>query len=111
MQSNAYKDVPVFPLAGGIVKDIGVVLGDRVARGQRLATIFSTELSEAQTTFLNMQVEIEKHHLHYRRTERLAEIGAVSREELEAVQADKTEQARLSLAGDCSTCIPNGLRR
>ena len=99
VQSNSYKDVPVFPVAGGIIRDIGVVLGDRVARGQRLATVFSTELSEAQTTYLNMQVEIEKHHLHYSRTVRLAEIGAVSREELEAVQAEyKTEQARLAAA-------------
>lgn len=99
IQSNSYKDVPVFPVAGGIIRDISVVSGDRVARGQRLATVFSTELSEAQTTFLNMQVEIEKHHLHYSRTVRLAEIGAVSREELETVQAEyKTEQARLSAA-------------
>src|SRR5678815_2298566 len=99
VQSNAYKDVPVFPVAGGIIRDVSVVSGDRVARGQRLATVFSTELAEAQTTFLNMQVEIEKHHLHYSRTVRLAEIGAVSREELETVQAEyKTEQARLSAA-------------
>ncbi len=99
VQSNAYKDVPVFPVAGGIVREINVVLGDRVARGQRIATIFSTELSEAQTAYLALQAEIEKHHLHFRRTVQLAEIGAVSREELEAVEAEyKTEQARLGAA-------------
>ncbi len=99
VQSNSYKDVPVFPLAGGLVREINVVLGDRVSRGQRLATIFSTELSEAQTTYLSLQADIEKHHQHFRRTVQLTEIGAVSREELEAVEAEyKTEQARLASA-------------
>jgi membrane fusion protein, heavy metal efflux system len=99
VQSNAYKDVPVYPLAGGLVREINVVLGDRVARGQRLATIFSTELSEAQTAYLALQADIERHHQHFRRTVQLSEIGAVSREELETVEAEyKTEQARLAAA-------------
>src|SRR5581483_9744940 len=44
VQSNAYKEVLVMPVAGGIVREVNVELGTRVGRGQPLATIFSTEL-------------------------------------------------------------------
>src|SRR5256714_11029613 len=52
VQSNAYKDVPVMPVAGGIIREVNVELGTRVGRGQALATIFSTELAEAQAAYL-----------------------------------------------------------
>ncbi|MEO6723929.1 MAG: efflux RND transporter periplasmic adaptor subunit [Blastocatellia bacterium] len=97
VESNAYKETPVLPIAGGIVREVGVQLGDTVARGQRLAVIFSTELADAQAEYLKMQAELEKHHQRFRRTEQLVEIGAASREEFEAVNAEyKTEQANLS---------------
>src|SRR5262245_1202439 len=99
VQSNAYKEVPVLPVAGGIVREVNVVLGEQVMHGQKIAAIFSTELSEAQTSYLGLQAEIEKHHQHYHRAEQLVEIGAVSREEFEAAQAEyKTEQAKLAAA-------------
>jgi RND family efflux transporter MFP subunit len=96
VEPNAYKVVPVLPIAGGIVREVKAELGDKVMRGQRLATIFSTELADAQMAYLSMQAEIERHHQHYHRTEQLVEIGAVSREEFEAAAAEyKIEQARL----------------
>jgi cobalt-zinc-cadmium efflux system membrane fusion protein len=97
VQTNAYKEVPVLPIAGGIVREVNAELGDRVKRGQRLATIFSTELSDAQSAYLKMKAEIERHHQHYRRTVELVELGAASREELESATAElKMEQANLS---------------
>lgn len=97
VQTNAYKEVPVLPIAGGIVREVNAELGDRVKRGQKLATIFSTELADAQAGYLKMQAEIERHHQHYRRTVELVELGAASREELETATAElKTEQANLS---------------
>jgi RND family efflux transporter MFP subunit len=99
VEANAYKVVPVLPIAGGIVREVNFVLGDRVERGQKLATIFSTDLAEAQTAYLSLLAEIERHHQHYNRTAQLAEIGAVSREELEEANASyKIEQARLHAA-------------
>src|SRR5262249_77968 len=71
VQSNAYKEVPVLPIAGGIVREVNVALGDQVRRGQKVAAIFSTELSEAQTAYLSLQTEIEKHHQHYHRAGQL----------------------------------------
>ncbi|MBS1791061.1 MAG: efflux RND transporter periplasmic adaptor subunit [Acidobacteria bacterium] len=97
VEPNIYKQVPVLPITGGIVRDVSAQLGDKVTRGQKLAVIFSTELSEAQAGYLKMQAEIERHHHHYRRMEKLVEIGAASREEFEQATAEyKTEQANLS---------------
>jgi RND family efflux transporter MFP subunit len=97
--SNAYKETPVFPIAGGIIRQINVELGNKVARGQTLAAIFSGELADAQAAYLKMLAEVEEHHQHHRRTIELVEIGAVSREELEqATTKYKTAQANLASA-------------
>jgi RND family efflux transporter MFP subunit len=99
VQANAYKETPVLPLTGGIVREVRAVLGDRVQAGQTLAILFSTELSEAQTAYLTLQAEIEKHHKHYHRATELVELGAISREEFEeSAAAYKAEQARLAAA-------------
>ncbi len=99
VQANAYKETPVLPLAGGIVREVSVTLGEQITRGQKLATIFSTELSQAQSEYLAMQAEIEKHHNHLRRATELVEMGAISREEYEDTASQyKTEQAKLAAA-------------
>jgi multidrug efflux pump subunit AcrA (membrane-fusion protein) len=99
VEPNAYKVVPVMPIAGGIIRQVNFELGDKVERGQKLATIFSTELADAQTAYLSMLAEIERHHQKYRRTEKLVEIGAASREEFEEVSAEyKIEEAKLIAA-------------
>lgn len=99
VQSNAYKEVPVFPIAGGIVRQINVELGAKVSRGQTLATILSTELADAQAAYLRVAAEVEEHHQHHNRTVDLVELGAASREELEqATSMYKTAQASLASA-------------
>jgi len=99
VEANAYKVLPVMPIAGGVVREVLPVLGDKVERGQKLATVFSAELAEAQMSYLGMLAEIEKHHQKYQRAEKLVEIGASSREEFEEVSAEyKIEQAKLTAA-------------
>ena len=99
VEVNAYKSVPVLPIAGGIVRQVNFQLGDKIELGQKLATIFSTELADAQTVYLNVQAEMEKHHHMYKRAEQLVEIGATSREEFEQAAAEyKIEQAKLTAA-------------
>jgi len=99
VEANAYKVVPVLPVTGGVVRQVNFELGDKVQRGQPLATIFSTDLSDAQTAYLSMLAEIERHHQRYKRAEQLVEIGATSREEFEGVKAEyKIEQAKLNAA-------------
>lgn len=99
VEPNAYRVVPVIPIAGGIVRQVNVELGDKVKRGQKLATIFSTELSEAQSFYLSMQAEIERHHNRYNRSKKLLDSGLTSRQDFELVSAEyKIEQAKVSAA-------------
>jgi len=87
---NAYQEVKVTPIAGGILTKIHVDLGASVQRGAPLATIFSSELADAQTRYLSMRAMLEADHKKLERTERLVAIGAASRQELEEVTAVHT---------------------
>lgn len=84
---NAYRDVKVTPIAGGIVTKVHVELGAAVRRGAPLVTLFSSELADAQTRYLSMAAMLEADHRKLERTEQLVKIGAASRQELEEVTA------------------------
>ena len=97
VQSNGYKETPVFPVAGGVVREVNVQLGDRVRRDQPLAVIFSTELADVEGEYLKKLAELEEHHKHHQRATELVEIGAISREEFEqATSSYKIAQANVS---------------
>jgi len=85
--ANAYREVKVTPIAPGILTRIHVELGAAVRRGAPLATISSAELADTQAKYLAMQASIEADEKRMLRTESLAKIGAVSRQELEEVTA------------------------
>jgi RND family efflux transporter MFP subunit len=91
--ANAYREVKVFPVAGGIVTKVQVELGTAVTRGTPLATVFSTEVAEAQTKYLSAKAMVEADHHKLERTKQLVEIGAASRQELEEVIAVHTSHA------------------
>lgn len=97
VRENAYRTTPVVSLVGGIVRRVNVELGASVRRGQPLAVVFSSELAMAQSSYLAALADLEEHHEHHRRTIRLLEIGAASREELEqATTKLKTAEAELA---------------
>jgi RND family efflux transporter MFP subunit len=58
-----------------------------VQRGALLATIFSSELADAQMRYLSMAAMLEADHKTLERTEQLVAIGAASRQEMEEVTA------------------------
>ena len=87
VMANSYREVKVAPVAAGIVTKVNVELGASVRRGQPLATIFSTDLADAQTRYLSMAAMLEADHKKLERTQALAAIGAASRQELEEVTA------------------------
>jgi len=87
--SNAYRDTKVNSLVGGVVRVVSAELGSAVTRGQ-LAVIFSAELAEAQMKYLSMQAMLQADHQKLERTEKLATLGAASRQELEEVAAIHT---------------------
>src|SRR5215469_9882096 len=87
VEPDQYKEVHVTPLVGGIVRQVSVVLGDRVKRGQTLAVVFSSELAEAESGYLAVLAELEAEHKKLQRTENLVRLRAASRQEEEDVTA------------------------
>jgi cobalt-zinc-cadmium efflux system membrane fusion protein len=88
--SNSYRDTKVNALVGGVVRQVTVELGTAVTRGQPLTVIFSTELAEAQMKYLAMQAMLNADHQKLERTQKLATLGAASRQELEEITAIHT---------------------
>jgi len=107
VEANGYRQVVVAPLVSGRVTRVTVMLGDQVAMNAPVVEIYSPELADAQTRFLSMQAEFHAVEQEIARTERLVEIGAASKQELERIHADhvrhRTElestRARLQLLG------------
>jgi len=97
VQPNAYRETPVMSLVAGIVRSVGPELGQNVRKGQSVAVVFSNELAEAQSRYLAAVAELDEHHKHHARSEKLVEIGAASREELE-MAASKLKAAESEVA-------------
>jgi RND family efflux transporter MFP subunit len=107
---DEYKEVHVTPLVGGVTRQVPVVLGDHVRRGQPMAVVFSSDLADAETGYLAMLAELEADHKKLERTENLLRLGAASQQEEEEVAASHTaheahvraalEKLRLLGAGD-----------
>lgn len=90
VQPNAYRQVVVTPLVSGRVTRVAAELGQVVQRGQMVAQVFSPELAEAQTRYVSARAELDAHEQELARTEKLTEIGAASRQELERIHAEHT---------------------
>ena len=67
---NAYREVKVTPLVGGLVRKVHAELGASVKSGAPLATLFSTELADAQTKYLSMRAMLDADHQKLERTRR-----------------------------------------
>jgi membrane fusion protein, heavy metal efflux system len=92
VEPNAYRQVVVTPLVAGRVTKIGPALGDRVRLGQTIAEIYSPALAEAQTRFVSAKAMLDAHDRELLRTQKLVEIGAASRQELERIHAEHAAQ-------------------
>jgi RND family efflux transporter MFP subunit len=97
VQANAYRETPVMSLVGGIVRSVGPELGQNVRKGQTVAVVSSNDLADAQSKYLAAIAELDEHHKHHARTEKLVEIGAASREEFE-MATNKLKAAESELA-------------
>jgi cobalt-zinc-cadmium efflux system membrane fusion protein len=87
VMANAYREVKVTPIVGGIVTKVHVELGATVKRGMPLVTLVSAELADAQTKYLSTAAMLAADHKKLQRTQELVEIGAASRQELEEISA------------------------
>src|SRR5712672_168230 len=84
---DEYREVHVTSLVGGVIRQVPVVLGDHVKRGQPLAVVFSSELAEAENQYLSHLAELEADHKKLVRTQNLVKLGAASQQEEEDVEA------------------------
>ncbi len=113
VEPNAYRQVSVTPLVGGRIVRASVQLGDRVRTGQSMAQVYSPELAEARTKYIAAKAMLDAHDRELQRTQKLVEIGAASRQELERIHAEHAAQtaevesarSRLQLLG---TDVPGG---
>ncbi len=93
VSANAYREVRVTPLVGGVVRQVHAELGMTVKRGAPLVTLFSNDLAEAQMRLLSMRAMGQADRQRLERTRELAEIGAASRQEIEEATAAYTSRA------------------
>ena len=115
VEPNAYRQVVVTPLVAGRVTKVGPALGDRVRRGQTLAEIYSPALAEAQTRYVSAKAMLDAHDRELQRTQKLVEIGAASRQELEKIHAEHAAQtaavqsarSQLELLGVSASALEN----
>jgi cobalt-zinc-cadmium efflux system membrane fusion protein len=113
---NAYRQVVVTPLVSGRVTSVIVQLGDRVRKGQPIAQVYSPELAEARTRYVSAVAMLEAHDRELQRTQKLVEIGAASRQELERIHAEHAAQtaavdsarAQLELLGVTALSLEKG---
>ncbi|MBX3266046.1 MAG: efflux RND transporter periplasmic adaptor subunit [Acidobacteria bacterium] len=83
VEPNAYRNTPVLPLVGGVVRSIGPELGDQVSRGQTVAVVFSNEFADAQSRYVALLTEAENARRNFERTQRLVAINQPGRTEFD----------------------------
>jgi len=106
---NAYRLADMTSLVDGVVHARYVRLGDRVKQGQKLATLISTALAQAEAGFLRAEAEHRKSHQDWIRLKGLAEQKIVSQARLQ--QAESTHQSNhAALAAARATLASYGLR-
>jgi len=92
VQPNAYRQVSVTPVVSGRVVGVSAQLGAPVRKGQSLAQVYSPEVAEARTKYVTAKAMLDAHDRELQRTQKLAEIGAASRQELEKIHAEHAAQ-------------------
>jgi cobalt-zinc-cadmium efflux system membrane fusion protein len=115
VEPNAYRQVVVTPLVAGRVTKVGAALGDHVRLGHTLTEIYSPALAEAQTRYVSAKAMLDAHDRELQRTQKLVEIGAVSRQELERIHAEHEAQtsavqsarSQLELLGLSASALDN----
>src|SRR5947207_11411049 len=71
VEPNAYKNVDVTSLVSGRVVQVKAELGQRVMQNEVLATVYSPDLADAQTGFIEAKAARDAHGLALTRTQRL----------------------------------------
>lgn len=89
VEPDAYRVIPITAPAGGRVLRVMPQLGDRVSAGSPVAVIRSPELAGAATDHASASAALSTIDRDLERLRKLVAIGAASRQELEAREADR----------------------
>ncbi len=107
VEPNMVRQVPIAASASGRITRVSVEIGVPVDRGQTLAQIDSPELAQAQAQLLSTRASVAAAQLELQKLEKLMEVGAVSRQEIDRARTIHAERvadldatrARLALLG------------
>ena len=97
VQPDPTKVVRIFPPASGRVTSIDVKPGDRVRRGQAVATLSSSDVATAQSDFAKAKIEAERAARAMERQKILFEHGAAAEKDYLDSRA-QADSARAELA-------------
>ncbi|MBL4760113.1 MAG: efflux RND transporter periplasmic adaptor subunit [Mariprofundaceae bacterium] len=107
---NGYALADITTLVDGVVHKRYVRLGDQVKKGQKLATLNSTALAQAEASYLRAQAEHHRSQQEITRLQELAEQKIVSQARLQ--QAESTYQImHANLAAAKATLFSYGLNK
>ncbi|RME03225.1 MAG: efflux RND transporter periplasmic adaptor subunit [Bacteroidetes bacterium] len=108
VRNNDYKTADVSSLIDAIVVKRHVRLGELVRKGQKLLTLKSTALAQAEADWIRAKAEYRKNKQEFERIKPLAEDGIVSQARLQQSRS-AYESARAQLLATRSTLISYGL--
>jgi len=106
VQADPARSFRVFPPASGRVLGIQVKAGDRVTKGERLATIESADAGSAQSDLTKAQIEADRAQRAADREKVLLDHGAVAEKDyVDARAAADSAQAELARANQHLTVL------
>lgn len=82
------NEATVTAMVGANIKDIRVIEGDKVAKGQTLVTMHHPNLIELQTNFIELASELEYLETEYERQKKLFEMDANSGKSFQKVKSE-----------------------
>lgn len=89
----------IFPMVSGILKQIVVKIGDKVTKGQTLATMASSEMAEFDKEAISALAEVQNAERNLKQVQALFNDGLSSAKELEeAKNEDRIKKAELKRA-------------
>lgn len=107
ISTRGYVDVPpgnkasISPYHGGFVKEINILPGQQVKKGDLLFTLQNPEFIEMQQAFLEAKEQLEYLKIDYERQQKLAEENIASQKNLKKAESDyKVMRARYSGLGE-----------
>lgn len=97
VNTNGYLEVPpnqistISPVIGGHIKKLNILVGDKVKKGQMLATLSSPEFIELQSQYLEIKNSLKFLEDNYKRNKLLAEDKINARKELVRSESEYRE--------------------